>query len=132
MFVPPDWLKYIFGWLKIPANYFLPILVASAFGLFASDDLLRFLGIAGWRIEGKPYLGSVFIISAAIVGCHSGALVVQWLVPKYKYALIVWGTHKRLKRLTGEEQQLLAGYLKKETRVRNFQMDNGVVPPASQ
>ncbi len=127
MFVPPDWLKYIFGWLKIPANYFLPILVASAFGLFASDDLLQFIGIAVWRTDGKPYLGSVFIVSLAIVGCHFGTLVVQWLVAKYEYALGILRARKSLKCLSTEEQKVLARYLRGKTRTQLFHIDDGVV-----
>lgn len=123
----PDWLKYVFSFLKIPANYFLPVLVASAFGLFAPLDVLEFLGIAFWREDGKPYLGSVFVVSSAIVGSHFGALIVQWIVAKYQYVLGTIRMRGRLKCLSAEEKKVLAGYLKGKTRTQLFHMDNGVV-----
>jgi hypothetical protein len=127
MFVPPDWLKYIFSWLKIPANYFIPVLAASYFGLFAPLDLLQFLGISFWREDYKPYLGSVFVVSVAIVGCHFGTLIIRWIVSKYQYVLGAIRMRGRLKRLSIEEQKVLARYLKGKTRTQLFPIDNGVV-----
>jgi len=74
-----DWLKYALDWLKTPVHYFLPLLATSIFGLFAPLDLMKSLGIDFWRAEGKPYLGSIFVISLAIVGCHYASQIIKWL-----------------------------------------------------
>jgi len=123
----PEWLGKLFDWLKTPAHYFLPVLAASAFGLFAPLPLLEFLGIDFWRIEGKAYLGSAFVISGAVVACHYGAVPLRWLLEKYRLLRSLRATHARLESLTPEEQERLAGYLKENTRTQKFWLEDGVV-----
>lgn len=114
-----DWLtKYALEWLKTPAHYFLPLLAASFFGLFAPLDLLEFLGIAFWRTEGKPYLGTVFVISVAITGIHYSASIVHWLVNEYRELLKLRAAQSRLKFLSVDEKKFLAWYLQNESHVQ--------------
>lgn len=103
------------------------MLIASGFGLFAPLSFLEFLGISTWRIEGKAYLGSFFIISAAVVVCHYGAIPVRWLWEKYLGVCTVWTLHARLKSLTPDEQERLARYLKENTRTQKFSVEDGTV-----
>ncbi len=122
-----NWLKYALEWLKTPANYFLPILVFSGFGVFAPENLLDTLGIGFWGEQGKPYLGSAFIISASIIGCHYLAVVVEWIRSKYGKFRSIRAAHARLENLTPQEQELLSGYLKENTRTQQFWIKDGVV-----
>ena len=122
-----EWLKPALEWLKTPAKYFLPLFAASSFGLFAPFDMLQFLGIESWRAEHKFYLGSVFILSTAVVGCHFGAEIIKWIVKWYQIFIVGRKTEARLKVLTIEEQNVLARYLNSDTRTQHFHMENGVV-----
>lgn len=122
-----DWLtKHALEWLKTPAHYFLPLLAASFFGLFAPLDLLEFLGVEIWRNEGKPYLGSVFVVSFAIVGVHYASEIIQWLVNKYRVLLSRRAAQARLKLLTPEEKNFLAGYLKEKSRIQRHWRNSSV------
>lgn len=121
-----DWLKPVLEWLKTPAHYFLPLLAASFFGLFAPLDLLEFLGIAFWRAEGKPYLGSIFVLSAAITGIHYFASIIQWIVGKYRKCLSLRAAHSRLKSLSVEEKEFLAWYLQNDSHVQTCWVHNSV------
>ncbi|MBL6987469.1 MAG: superinfection exclusion B family protein [Methylobacter sp.] len=121
-----DWLKHALEWLKTPGYYFLPLLAVSAFGLFAPPDILDQLGITQWRTDGKFYLGSVFVISFAIVAVHYGSQVIQWLSGKYRVFLSHRAAHARLKSLTAEEKEFLSGYLKEETRIQRHFVHSAV------
>ncbi len=122
-----EWLKPALEWLQTPAKYFLPLFVASSFGLFAPLDMLNFLGIESWCTEYKFYLGCVFVFSAAVVGCHFGAEIVRWLVKWYEILILRRKAEARLKVLTIEEQRVLAQYLKGNTRTQHFHIDDGIV-----
>lgn len=122
-----NWLKLALEWLKTPANYFFPVLVFSGFGLFAPLHLLETLGIEFWRIEGKPYLGSAFIISASIIFCHYLTVITKWGWQKYNVFRSIRAAQTRLKNLTPQEQELLSGYLKEETRTQHFWVEDGIV-----
>ena len=121
-----DWIKHALEWLKTPALYFLPLLAASTFGLFAPLDMLEFLGIAFWRSEGKPYLGSVFVLSVAVTGVHYCAYVVHWLVEKYRKLLSRRAAQARLKCLTAEEKEFLAWYLDNDSRSHKCWVHNSI------
>lgn len=121
-----DWLKPILEWLKTPAHYFLPLLAASFFGLFAPLDILEFLGIAFWRAEGKPYLGTIFVISAAVTGTHYGASIVHWVVNEYREFLKLRAAQSRLKSLSIEEKKFLAWYLENDSHIQTCWVHNGV------
>jgi hypothetical protein len=122
-----QWIKYILDWLRTPAHYFLPVFAASCFALFAPLKVLEFLGVAFWRIEGKPYLGSAFVISTAVVFCHYSSKLIAWSLNQYHMFLSTRAAHARLKNLTPKEKMLLAGYLKEDTRTQKFWVENGVV-----
>lgn len=114
------WLtKHALEWLKTPAHYFLPLLAASFFGLFAPLDLLEFLGIAFWRSEGKSYLGAVFVLSAAITGIHYAAAIVHWLVNEYREFRTLRAAQFRLKSLSVEEKNFLSWYLQNDSHVQS-------------
>ena len=114
-----DWItKHALEWLKTPAHYFLPLLAASFFGLFAPLDLMKSLGIEAWRTEGKFYIGSVFVISLAVVGCHYISEIIKWVINKYSMFLSLWSAKARLKSLTREEKEFLSRYIKEESRVQ--------------
>ena len=95
--------------------------------LFAPFHLLESLGITCWRVQGKPYLGSIFVISLAVVGCHCVAVTAHFAANKYRVLLSRRAAKARLKCLTSEEQNLLAPYLEENTRVQKFSLRNGVV-----
>lgn len=120
-------IKNTLEWLKTPAHYFLPLLAASFFGLFAPLDLMKFIGIEVWRAEGKPYLGSVFVVSLSIVVCFYASEAIKWLIDKYRKYLSIRSAQTRLKSLTPEEQKRLAGYLKDNTRTQQFGVEDGVM-----
>jgi len=122
-----QWIKNIIEWLRTPGNYFLPVFAASGFVLFAPLQLLKALGIDFWRMEGKPYLGSAFVISAAFVICHYSSISITWGVNKYHMLIAKRAAHARLKDLTPKEKALLAGYLKENTRTQKFWVEDGVV-----
>jgi len=111
-----DWLKHALEWLKTPAKYFLPLLAASTFGLFAPLDILEFIGIEYWRNDAKLYLGSVFVVSCAVVGCHYASEIGSWLTNKYCVFLSKRSAKSGLKRLAPEEKELMARYLNGNTR----------------
>lgn len=113
-----EWLRPALDWLKTPAKYFLPLLLASAFGLFAPLDAMEFLGIAFWRAEGKPYLGSIFIISLAVTGTHYAAEIVEWLSNKYRKLLALRAAQSSFKYLTPEEKEFLSWYLQNNSVTR--------------
>lgn len=122
-----DWLaKHALEWLKTPAHYFLPLLAASFFGLFAPLDFLEFLGIAFWRAEGKPYLGSVFVVSVAVTGAHYAASIVHWLVGKYRVFLSVRAAQARLNCLSSDEKNFLARYLQNDSHVQSCWIHNSI------
>jgi len=131
-----EFFKHALEWLKIPAKYFLPVLAASSFGLFAPLDLMKYLGIEFWRTELKPYFGSAFIISFAIVICQYGTEIFQLAVKEYRKFRSRRTAHARLENLTPEENRFLSGYLKDESRVQRcwryssvaaVLMDEGVI-----
>src|SRR4030042_3157025 len=103
-----QWIKNIIEWLRTPGNFFLPVFAASGFSLFAPLQLLKTLGIDFWRTEGKHYLGSAFVISAAFVICHYGSISTAWGVDNYHMLIAKRATHTRLKNLTPKEKTLLA------------------------
>ncbi len=122
-----DWLtKNALEWLKTPAHYFLPLLAASSFGMFAPLDLLEFLGIAFWRAEGKPYLGSVFVVSVAVTSAHYAASIVRWLVNKYRVFLTVRAAQSRLECLSPDEKKFRARYLQNDSHVQSFWIHNSI------
>jgi len=121
-----DWIKYALEWLKTPANYFLPLLVTSSFGLFAPLDFMKFLGIESWRAEGKPYLGSIFVISLAIVCCYYASQIIKWLANKYRMFLSLRAAQTRLKILTIDEKKFLSGYLKEESRIQRHWVNSPI------
>lgn len=121
-----EWLKPALEWLKTPAHYFLPLLAASFFGLFAPLELLEFLGIAFWRVEGKPYLGSIFVVSVAITGIHYSARIVNWLVGEYREILLLRAAQSRLKSLSAEEKKFLSWYLQNDSHVQTCWVHNSV------
>jgi len=111
-----DWLKHALEWLKTPGYYFLPLLAVSAFGLFAPLDILDQLGITQWRTDGKFYLGSLFVISFAIVFCHYFIMFITWVLKWNNFYRHLRVGHARLKSLTADEQNILRTYLEKRVR----------------
>lgn len=123
----PEWIAKLLEWLKTPAHYFLPVLVASAFGLFAPLPLLEALGVGSWRVEGKPYLGFFFVISASVVICHYGAIFVKSLWREYRLLRFKRVAVASLKTLSTEEKELLARYLQEDAKVLYFAMHDNMV-----
>lgn len=114
-----DWFaKHALEWLKTPAHYFLPLLAVSFFGLFAPLDLLEFLGLTFWRTEGKPYLSTVFVLSAAVTGTHYGAAIVHWIVNEYREFLTLRAAQSRLKSLSMDEKKFLSWYLQNDSHIK--------------
>ena len=121
-----EFFKHALEWLKTPAKYFLPVLAASSFGLFAPLNLMKSLGIEFWRTELKPYFGSAFIISFAIVICHYGTEVFQFVVKKYRKFRSLRAAQTRLENLTTEGKEFLSGYIKEKSRVQRCWRNSAV------
>ena len=51
--------------------FFLGVAIASGTILFASDNLLSTLGLAGFRASNRAYLGGAFVLSLALVVAHA-------------------------------------------------------------
>ena len=122
-----DWLKHALEWLKTPTQYFLPLLVVSAFGLFAPSYLLEQLGIAQWRTDGKFYLGSLFVVSLSVIFCHYFAMFINWVLNWYGFYRRLWIGHARLKSLTADEQNIIRVYLEKNSKAQLLNAMNGIV-----
>lgn len=123
----PEWVKQTLEALKQPARYFLPILLASGFVLFAPLALLKILSVDQWRDENNAYLGLSFVLSVAVVGCEYILIIAKWALKKYRVFLAMRTAQSRLKSLTPKEKKILAGYLHKETRTCHFWCEDGVI-----
>jgi len=121
------WFLKVISILKTPANYFLPVLTASSFGLFAPERLIHYLGIMQWREELKVYLGSAFVISLCVVVFHYSAVFMLFCIKKYRVRLATKAQIACLESLTFQEKEILAGYFYKKTRTQNLWAGNGVV-----
>ena len=120
-------LKQALEWLKKPIHYSFPVFLISGFGLCVPIKFLEILGIESWRSNGKPYLGSLFVISSVVILCHFTGIFANWCVQEYKYRISLRRGLASLKALTIEEQDVLAGYLRKNSKTQMLNPASGVV-----
>lgn len=118
--------------LKLSPRYlFMPLLLITAFGLFAPANWLDFLGVASFASQSRAYIGVTFVVSAAFILVS----VIHWIFS------LAWGIIadkrrsnqrlakkiERLHSLTEDEKDLLRGYIAAGTRTQYFPFGDGVV-----
>ncbi len=120
-------LGKVVEWLKLPTKALVGVCVASGILLFSTDELLRMLGLQTLVAEYRPYVGVVFLLSLVFVLVSASGGLIQitrpWVVDAYRIRI----GKKRLQNLNPEERQLLAYYIKNQTRSQSLDVKSGTV-----
>ncbi len=107
-----------------PRYLFLPLLLISAFALFAPADWLDVLGIRSLVADYKPWVGGTFLVSIAFVLVSLGHAVYSWswgsITSNRRKTEQLDRMKEKLDNLTNDEKDRLGGFIRSGTRVQYF------------
>lgn len=114
-----------------PRFFFLPIMLVTAFALFAPDTWLDFFAVMTLVSQNRSLLGVAFLVSAIFVLVSAGHSLYSWskntIESRQKHTRRLESTRKRLHNLTEDEKDLLRRYTQNGTRTQYFPIGDGVV-----
>lgn len=113
--------------IKLSPKYLFPIVLVTGFLLFAGPGVLEIFGLSELSAKYKPYIGGVFLLSAALVLSHWAISLYKRGEEKRRWAKRIKTSTKRLHNLTVEERDVLRGYIGGNTRTQYFHLESGVV-----
>lgn len=119
-------LEFINKIASNPILYFA-IALASGFLLIANSQILFFLGYDTIINQIRLYIGSVFVVSIAIIIIKTISIIFPWVKNKVNSYLIKKRGFNRLHKLTPEEKEIFLGYILENTRTQFFSSMDGVV-----
>lgn len=119
--------KIFLEFLKLAPRYLIALGVMAAFLLFASEELLKLIGVLELAQNYRPMLGLTVVVTVALfavsVAADGIALVRMWWRNRKLYGRIA----ERLNCLTENEKQILRFYIAKNTRANTLRIEDGVV-----
>jgi len=117
----------IVDWIKLSPRHYFAVLLASGSLLFLPDNALGVLGLVQLRATYRGWIGSLFVLSAALLLSHPlaawGGRIGAWLSEKE----FVRVSRKRLLQLTPVEKKILRGFVAENTRTQTLNFMDGVV-----
>lgn len=120
-----DLSKYLEA-IKLSPKYLVPFVIVSGFLLFARPDILEIFGLAELSAKYRPYIGGIFLLTAALVLSHWMISLYQWLAKRRLWSRRIKAAKKTLHNLTGEEKEILRAYIGGNTRTQYLQLESGV------
>ncbi len=121
-----DFSKLIEG-LKLPTKTLVGLCFAAGLLIFSSEGFLKSLGLDSFVNSYRPYIGAVFVISVCISVVSGVAAFATFINPWLVQAYWIRLGRKRLQRLNPEEKELLAYYIKNQTRSQKLDIKSGTV-----
>lgn len=113
--------------LKLAPRFLVALGVAAAVLLFASDQLLKRIGLSELVQKYRFALGLTLVMSTALIAVYVGLFVLKsikrWWYRRRSHRYIV----QRLSHLTEDEKQILRYYYARSTRANTLRYDDGVV-----
>ena len=119
--------KTFLDFLKLAPRYLIALGIMAAFLLFATEKLLKFIGVFEFAQNNRSMLGLTLVITVSLfavsVFADIGSFVKSWWRKRKFYRSI----SERLNRLTEDEKQILRFYIAKQTRANVLRYDDGIV-----
>jgi len=119
--------KTFLEFLKLAPRYLIALGVMSAFFLFSSERLLKFIGVFEFAQNNRALLGFTIVVSISLfvvsVLADSLSFVKSWWKKRTFYKSV----SERLNCLTEDEKQILRFYISNQTRANVLRYDDGVV-----
>jgi hypothetical protein len=109
--------------LKLPARYFLALLVAGVFLLFGPTSWLSQFGIAELRTRYRPFIGVGTLLCATMLL----ASVFAWISKRMTWKINERRLIKSLCSLSADEKRVLREYASGETQTDYFPVGDGVI-----
>lgn len=120
-----DLTKYLEA-IKLSPKYLTPFVIVSGFLLFARPGMLEVFGLNTFTANYRPYIGMIFLLSSALVLSHWLITLYQWIAKRRLRSKRLRRSKQRLHNLTGEEREILRGYVGGNTRTQYLQIESGV------
>ncbi len=108
---------------KLPARYFLALLVGGMFMLFASASLLSQFGVTEFRDRYRPFIGVGTLVCATMLLVS----VFAWFSKRITWRLNERRLIKALDSLSTDEKRVLSEYVSGENQTAYFPVGDGVI-----
>ncbi len=118
--------KFIEG-LKLPAKIVFALCIAAGLLLFPPDNFLKVLGLDLLVNANRPYIGGLFVITLCLLAVSALVALAKFVKPWVVQAFWIKQHKKRLQCLNPEEKEILACYIKNQTRSQSLDCRSGVV-----
>ncbi len=119
--------KTLLEFLKLAPRYFIAFGIIAAFMLFASEKLLKQIGVFEFVQNHRSMIGLVLVVSMPLflvsIFADIFAIIKEWWRKRQYYKSMT----KRLNSLTEDEKQILRYYFAEQTRANTLRIDDGVV-----
>lgn len=115
------------GFLRLKPVLVFAVVIASSLFLFLPGQTAHSLGISSIRDFARPAIGVLWLLSASLLTAHALAAVTAAAAKEWRERRMVRAGQRRLHQLTPQEQQVLAGYLRTNSRTRSFPFTDGVI-----
>jgi hypothetical protein len=122
-----DWIGKVTDWIKLSPKYLLPISLATGFIVFAKAEWLQPLGLTDLRVKYLPWIGAIFLLSTVLLLSHAAFKLFSWVQFRISMKRGLKGAKERLHNLTGEEREILRGYIGNGTKTQLLDIQSGVV-----
>ena len=109
--------------LKLPARYFLALLVAGVFLLFAPTAWLNQFGVAEFRARYRPFIGVGTLLCSTMLL----ASVFAWISKRARWKINERRFIKSLHSLSTNEKRVLNEYVSGEDHTAYFPVGDGVI-----
>ena len=120
-------INKIIEWIKLPPRIIGAIAILCVIALFTPGNILNKLGILEIRNKYFTWLGIIFIVSSSLLATDSLMSCYSWLKKKLQLRASHHIRKKRLHNLTPNEQEILRGYIEKNTRTQTLSITSGIV-----
>lgn len=114
-------------WLKLSPRYLFAVALCTGAYLSLRVHHLERLGLDHIDASARPWIGAAFLISAALLFAHLAAEVGTEVVTLFKGNLEERRLRARLRELSPAEKELLAGFIRENTKTRHHSIKSGVV-----
>jgi Super-infection exclusion protein B len=112
--------------IKLSPKYLLPIVIVAGFLLFAKPEILDIFGLGKLSATYKPYIGGIFLLSAALVLSNWLVSLYAWYAKRRVWSKRIKHAKRTLHNLTDAEREILRGYVGGNTRTQYLQLEDGV------
>lgn len=122
-----EWLAKIVEFLKLPIRYFWVLLIVSGLGLFLPSDWLKTFGTQKLAEEYRPWLGTAFLVSFAVLAITSVETTVTHIRRKWHKRRLIVESKEAIRHLGPKEKAILREFFIQEQDAIQLPIDQAMV-----